>query len=161
MAAFPAIHIPKLQKSNLLEPNVVDIKSLAKNLNSISCFYPGFKEWLYFTFQPGISTGQRKVLIFGNQDFTAGYSLLKLDTTETKICTFFILPEYRGHGIGHDFLSQTVKYCRDRSDMPIRISVSEEKKTSLDPLLLQNKFKIKSIKREVYRKNRKEFFYET
>lgn len=131
-------------------------KKIAASLSDVSAFYPEFKSWLYFTFRAGMFVGERKVLVAHSDGNIAGLSLLKNSISEKKICTFYVLPEYRYEGIGRSLMHKSMQTL-GHSD--IGISVSEERNDELSPLLRSCGFSLDSVLSGHYRSEKSEFFY--
>ncbi|HEC1609922.1 GNAT family N-acetyltransferase [Pseudomonas aeruginosa] len=131
-------------------------KEIAASLADVGSLYPGFKSWLYFTFRAGMNKNQRKIIIAHRNGIIAGLSLLKKTTEEKKICTFYVLPEYRGYGLGGELMNESVRHL-DHKD--IGITVSEERHNELSPLLISSGFTLESIKPGHYRNGKDEIFY--
>lgn len=131
-------------------------KKIAASLSDVGSYYPEFKSWLYFTFRAGIFVGERKILVAHSDGDIAGLALLKNSSSEKKICTFYVLPEYREDGIGRSLMHEAMQTL-GHSD--IGISVSEERNSELSPLLRSCGFSLTSVMPGHYRSEKSEFFY--
>nr|WP_237617462.1 GNAT family N-acetyltransferase [Pseudomonas putida] len=99
---------------------------------------------------------QRKIIVAHQNGEVAGLSLLKNTVEEKKICTFYVLPEFRGYGLGGDLMSKSLQIL-DRNG--IEITVSEERHEELSPLLSSSGFTLVSVKSDYYRNGKDEIFY--
>lgn len=131
-------------------------KEIAASLADVGSLYPGFKNWLYFTFRAGLINNQRKIIVAHQNGEVAGISLLKKTIEEKKICTFYVLPEFRGYGLGCDLMSESLRIL-DHSD--IGITVSEERHGELSPLLSASGFTLMKVNPDYYRNGKDEIFY--
>ncbi|NBA84044.1 GNAT family N-acetyltransferase [Pseudomonas putida] len=139
----------------IIESNL-PVKEIAVSLADVGLLYPGFKNWLYFTFRAGMINNQRKIIVAHQNGEVAGLSLLKNTVEEKKICTFYVLPEFRGYGLGGDLMSKSLQIL-DRNG--IEITVSEERHEELSPLLSSSGFTLVSVKSDYYRNGKDEIFY--
>lgn len=134
----------------------LDAEFLLDKFQSISDLYPNFEGWLRFKFLGNIKSGSRKLLVAYKGNEIVGYSLLKQDSIESKICTFYIPEMYRGQGIGSALLGESLDTLKSKDTF---ITVSQERQEELAPLLVSNGFRIHSIVDEAYRNNAKEYFW--
>lgn len=132
------------------------IKEIAASLADVGSLYPEFKSWLYFTFRAGMINNQRKIIVAHHDGQVAGLSLLKKNTEEKKICTFYVRPEFRGYGLGTDLMSESLGVLGHND---IGITVSEERHDELYPLLSASGFTLVSVKSDHYRNGKDEMFY--
>jgi len=134
----------------------VSFSLLADALSDVSPHYPNFKEWLYFTFRKEMLQGLRTIVIARQQGVCAGLSLLKNAPSEKKICTFYVLPSYRGIGVGTQLMDFSTSYL---GNADINITVSEERNPDLYPLLRKKGFSLESHVKGFYREDVDEYFY--
>jgi len=126
-------------------------------LDDISHLYPNFNSWLRFKFQQSnIDRGLRKILVATTSQGVVGVALLKKQNGEKKICTFFVSPSYRGLGIGSKLMHLSFAWLETEKPM---ITVSEERKESLDPILKKFNFCLSKTLLGYYRDNKLEYFY--
>ena len=151
-------------KTNVLtKPSVVFVflesyerKSLFRALHDVSHLYPGFEGWLTFKFLRDLPKGRRKLLVAHNGDAVIGWSLLKQDAEESKICTFYIAEECRGLGIGQELMNKSVQALDSRETF---ITVSDERLEELSPLLKSKGFTLSSSVPNMYRKGSTEHIW--
>jgi GNAT superfamily N-acetyltransferase len=129
-----------------------------KTLSAVAVNYPEFDSWLNFTFLRGMPSGERTVLVAHCDGILSGISLLKNTKAEKKICTFFILPEFRGQGVGSDLMSKSLNYLGDDR---INITVPEPRLGELKGLLDSSGFELVSEKFGFYLPDRFEFYFST
>lgn len=139
-----------------LQPEELRFQVIAKSLSSVACYYPNFKNWLYFTFRKEMIEGKRSIIIARNGNSLAGLSLLKHSSSEKKICTFYITPDFRDAGIGHQLLNQSISYLGEED---IKITVAQERNSELYPLLKSKGFSLEKKIGGYYRNNIDEYFY--
>ena len=75
-----------------------------KMTQSIGNTYPKYKDWYYNTFIEDLKKGNRAYIIATHHMILTGCCLMKNTPNEKKICTFFVKPEYRRHGIGTEMM---------------------------------------------------------
>lgn len=101
-----AISIEILQQT---QPCVV------QQLNDIGSFmepvfsqaYPGFMDWYMSKAMPGFLNSERSILVARHNKRVVGISILKIGGRRLhggKICSFYIAPEARGWGLGHELM---------------------------------------------------------
>ncbi len=140
----------------VVEDSRVNYLKISKALFEIGHLYPNFKNWLYFTFRPGVIIGDRKILIAHCDGNLSAISLLKNTQEEKKICTFYVLPDYRFKGLSSTLMDKSLS---ELSGGEISITVSEERNCDLERILLANEFTLSEEHTGIYRHNKTEFFY--
>lgn len=153
------MHILKINSTAKLSHTshtCANFKTVASQLKDVAPLYPHFKSWLYFTFKPGFERGLRSIISARIDGRLAGLALLKNDAIEKKICTFFVLPEFREQGIGSKLMKESLAFLDSSETF---ISVSEERDSELFPLLSSNGFRCSSRITGYYRKDKYESFY--
>ena len=139
-----------------LESKDIKFSGIAKSLSTVGGYYPNFKSWLYFTFRKEMIEGKRSIIIAHDGNSLAGLSLLKYTIDEKKICTFYVLPPFRGNGVGDMLMDESTSYLGDKD---IKITVAEEHNQELYPLLKSKGFSIENKVSGYYRDNVDEYFY--
>lgn len=126
-------------------------------LDDIKHLYPNFDNWLKFKFQQSnLERGLRKILVARVSGCIAGVALLKKQNQEKKICTFYVFPSFRGQGIGSQLMSHSLYWLETNKP---RITVSEERKESLEPILRKFNFSHEKTLLGYYRDGKLEYFY--
>lgn len=134
----------------------LEAEFLLDKFQSISDLYPNFEGWLRFRFLGNIKSGSRKLLVAYKGNEIVGYSLLKQDSLESKICTFYIPEMYRGQGIGSALMEESLDTLKSKDTF---ITVSQERQDELAPLLVAKGFSVHSEVNEMYRHNSKEYIW--
>lgn len=141
----------------IMSHNLETLKFLGQDIETLAYLYPDIKSWYWSIFAKGFEGHEREVLIAReNSGQLAGFSLLKNTFFEKKICTFYILPEFRESGLGRKLLPLAIDVIGGKD---IGITVSDPVDKSLKPLLLSNGFEFESIESGLYLPQHKEIFY--
>jgi len=133
-----------------------DVSKINHALFDVSKLYPDFQSWYRNKFIPSFHVGERSILVAHNGSELCGVSLLKKTIEEDKICTFYILPEFRGEKLGETLLDRSLEYF---SGPDVVISVSKERVEELFPVLHSRGFQLESCIDDLYRQGNKEHFY--
>lgn len=133
------------------------LKYLNQDIETLSHLYPEIKLWYWNVFAKGFFRGEREIL-FAKDSLgkLAGFSLLKNSDYEKKICTFYILPEFRESNLGKKLLPIAIDLVGSKE---VGITVSEVVSSTLTPLLSSYDFEIEKIEKNLYIAESKEFFY--
>lgn len=103
-----------LKASNYLETNhklFSDIVAKSYNVTDHICKdYPQYFNWYWKKTVPAIFKGTRDILMATVNEKVAGVIFLKKERGEKKICTLFVLEEYRRQGIATALLEEAFKY---------------------------------------------------
>ncbi|MEK2401515.1 hypothetical protein WOC18_24735, partial [Vibrio parahaemolyticus] len=86
----------------------------------------------------------------------SGISLLKKSLEENKICTFYIMPKFKGRELGSKLLEKSLNYFDDNE---VLISVSNERLSELYPTLSSKGFVLDSCVEHMYRNENIEHFF--
>lgn len=149
-----ALTVPDHEVTYEFIDSIDEVKDI---LDDIKHLYPNFDSWLKFRFQKGnLERGLRKILVARTAGCIAGVALLKKQNKERKICTFYVSPLFRSQGIGSQLMIQALNWLGTNKPL---ITVSEERKESLEPILIKFKFSLTKILSGCYRKNKFEYFY--
>lgn len=150
--------------TNALRENVVEYRllqnfdfiELNRLLNPVAPMYPNFDAWLNFKFRRNLALGQRQIALANYGCQLAGVALLKNDGIERKICTFYIAPNFRNMGVGSKLMDLAIETLNSSSSF---ITVSDERKNELAPLLSSRGFKCINSVHGLYRSGSFEHFY--
>ena len=90
-----------------------ELKHLILEFYEITFFlndsYPGYKDW--FSKQIiGCFKNERTILYTKDNDKISGVIFLKKDNNESKICTLYVLPEYRKNDIATKLIEASFEY---------------------------------------------------
>ncbi len=133
------------------------IEAVKDILNDIKDLYPNFENWLMFKFQKSnIELGLRNIIVARTPAGVVGVALLKKQQEERKICTFFVSPSYRKKGIGSQLMELSLDWLETKKPL---ITVSEERKPFLEPLLRKFNFCQSKALLGFYREDKFEYFY--
>lgn len=135
-----------------------DINKINVALKEVAPLYPDFENWFNNKFLPSFYMGKREILYVHKNDKLCGISLLKKTKEENKICTFYILSEARGRGLGNDLLDKSLEYLGREETV---ISVSNERITELYPMLSSKGFILDHCIEHLYRHENIEHFFKT
>lgn len=72
--------------------------------------YPKYFEWYWTKEIPRVFNGTGEIVICIINNNVAGVACLKKDDIESKICTLFVVEEYRGKHVATKLLEQAFKY---------------------------------------------------
>lgn len=133
-----------------------NFKALSHFLNAVSPMYPDFSIWWNFTFRRGLSSGQRKIVLAHYGDQIVGVALLKKNMHESKICTFYIAPDFREMGVGGELMDLALETLDSNNTF---ITVSDERQRQLAPLLSSRGFILVNSVDGLYRSKSSEHFY--
>ncbi|MGI1793983.1 GNAT family N-acetyltransferase [Acinetobacter variabilis] len=149
--------LDKIFKYEIMSNDFEALKFLRQDVEALSYLYPEIKKWYWNVFANGFLKAERKILLAKESSGQlAGFSLLKNDLFEKKICTFYILPEYRESGLGRKLLPIAISMVGEKN---VGITVSESVDASLNPLLSLNGFEIERIEPDLYLPKTKEIIY--
>lgn len=84
--------------------------------------YPSFDNWLFQKVVPGISTGERTVVIEYRSSTPVGLLIVKHTAEERKLCTLRIRPHFENKGLGLKLFETAFELLE--TDRPL-LSVSE------------------------------------
>lgn len=144
-------------KCEVMSHDFNTLKFLSQDIEALTYLYPEIKKWYWNVFATGFAGDEREIVLAkDNSGQLAGFSLLKNSYFEKKICTFYILPEFRESGLGKKLLPLAIELVGEKN---VGITVSESANSSLNPLLSSNDFVIENIETGLYLPNQKEFIY--
>jgi hypothetical protein len=92
-----------LNRASLLaSPDLLDVffRLVREDVQFLRGTYPGFDKWLTNKVIPGISKGERTVLIEERDSRPVGLLIVKHTSNERKLCTLRVRPEYEYRGMG-------------------------------------------------------------
>lgn len=150
-------HLDKFFMCEIMPHSKDTLNYLIQDIEALEYLYPNIKSWYKNIFAQGLKNNEREVIFVREKSGAfAGFSLLKNTFDEKKICTFFILPEFRESGIGKKMLPIAMDLIGGKN---VGITVSESVNSSLEPLLLKNSFTLDSEESGLYLPNSKELLY--
>lgn len=134
----------------------VNFKKLRLFLSDVADSYPNFYGWLNFKFLRNLASGQRKIALAHNGNNILGVALLKSDNFESKICTFYVDPAFRGMNIGGKLMDLSISTLDNPDTF---ITVCDERKSELTPLLSSRGFTLEKSVDGLYYSHSSEHFY--
>lgn len=131
-----------------------EIYLLTKHLNEI---YPGYKDWFYNKQIKGCLELNRNIIfIINNEDNIIGISSLKKINNEKKICTLYVLEEYRNKGIKKLLLEKSFEYLE--TDKPL-ITINEDNLDKFKNTIEEYNWELVEIIDGIYKKSSREFCF--
>ena len=93
--------------------DALELKKLIIEFYEITYFlhesYPGYKDW-FSKHIIGCFKNERTILYTKDNDKISGLIFLKKDSEESKICTIYVLPEYRNMNIATKLIEASFEY---------------------------------------------------
>ena len=133
---------------------VNEIYKMTEHLNDT---YPGYREWFFDKQLKGCNTPYRNILFARNDEGRiVAMSCLKKDDDEKKICTLFIEPEYRNHGLGSLLFEEAMKYLGTTKPLA---TFSEDKLPMLAKIIEKYDWELTEIVDGIYNKGVRELCY--
>lgn len=149
--------LDKFFKYEVISNDFEALHFLRQDMESLSYLYPNIEQWYWKVFANGFLQDQRKIILAKESSGDlAGFCLLKNDSFEKKICTFYICPEYRESGLGRKLLPIAVSTLGEKN---IIITVSDSVNPSLNPLLSHNGFEVEKVESGLYLPKNNEIIY--
>ena len=93
--------------------NINELKNLILEFYEMTFFlnktYPGYRDWFSKQIR-GCFNNERAILYTRDKDLITGLIFLKKTKEESKICTIYVLPEYKDHGIATMLIEESFKF---------------------------------------------------
>jgi len=118
--------------------------------------YPGFFNWYFRKFVPGLRDGSRKIIVSYVEGEIGGVALIKNDGVEKKICGVRVNGKYRKMGIGVRLFRECLEVLNTTKPM---VTVSSERLSSFSKILKYYDFKLEQINKGYYRENSNEYVF--
>lgn len=119
--------------------------------------YPKYFEWYWSKNIPRVFNGTGEIVVCIIDDNIAGIASLKKINTEKKICTFFVVKEYRGHHVATKMLEYIFEYLGTSKPL---ITITDYKVLSFVPIIKKYNWKLTQITSKGYYNNAScEFVY--
>lgn len=119
--------------------------------------YPKYFEWYWSKDLPRVFNGTGEIVICTIDDNIAGIASLKKINTEKKICTFFVVKEYRGQHVATKMLEYIFEYLGTSKPL---IAITGYKVLSFVPIIKKYNWKLTQITSKGYYNNAScEFVY--
>lgn len=131
-----------------------EIYELTIHLNDT---YPGYKEWFYNKQIKGCLTPYRNIFFIKNEeDKIIALSCLKKDDEEKKICTLFVLDEYRKQGLGSLLLEESIKFLETTKPL---VTFAEDKLFMFEKIVTKYNWELTEIVDGIYNDEIREFCF--
>ena len=119
--------------------------------------YPKYFEWYWSKNFPRVFNGTGEIVVCTIDDNIAGIASLKKINTEKKICTFFVVKEYRGQHVATKMLEYIFEYLGTSKPL---IAITGYKVLSFVPIIKKYNWKLTQITSKGYYNNAScEFVY--
>ncbi len=119
--------------------------------------YPKHFEWYWTKEIPRVFNSTGEVVICTINNNVAGVAFLKKDNTESKICTFLVVEEYRGKHVATNMLEQAFRYLGTTKPL---ITIADYKIEMFKNIIRKYDWKLTQIMSEGYYNNTsREFVY--
>ena len=119
--------------------------------------YPGYKEWFFEKQVNGCYTSNRNIIfIRANTDEIVGFSCLKKDEEEKKICTLYVDSKYRNHGVGSLLFEESMKYLETTKTLD---TFTEDKLPIFEKIIEKYDWQLTEIVDGIYNKGVRELCY--
>ena len=109
--------------------------------------YPKYFEWYWSKDLPRVFNGTGEIVICTIDDNIAGIASLKKINTEKKICTFFVVKEYRGQHVATKMLEYIFEYLGTSKPL---IVITDYKVLSFVPIIKKYNWKLTQITSKGY-----------
>jgi len=118
-------------------------------------YYPDFDKWYYNKVIPGLINSDRQILLNVIDEKLAGISIIK-NSSEKKISNIKVTENFKGQKIGYKLFQRSFEALD--TDKPL-CTVSEEKLPEFKNIFKYYGFKLTSVNEGLYRKGKKEYFF--
>lgn len=113
--------------------------------------------WYWKKVVPDIIRGTRNIFLAIIDDDIAGCAILKGEETEKKICTLFVLDEYRNNGIATALLEESFKFLGTTTPL---ITIPEYKVSMFVPIIRKYDWRrTQIIEKGFYSNHSREFVF--
>lgn len=132
---------------------------LSEKLSFMSEDYPDFLQWIEDKVYPDVVMKKGREIILGVDCVAGVYTLaniaiLKDKEGEKKICTFYVMPDYRGQQHGSTLLIKCMQYLQTQKPT---ITVSGKRIDAFKGIIKKFNFSITKEYYELYKKNETEY----
>lgn len=146
--------------SSLIDNHQVFCKFAQDAYSATDCLcqdYPKYFEWYWSKNFPRVFNGTGEIVVCIIDDNIAGIASLKKINTEKKICTFFVVKEYRGQHVATKMLEYIFEYLGTSKPL---ITITDYKVLSFVPIIKKYNWKLTQITSKGYYNNAScEFVY--
>lgn len=146
--------------SSLIDNHQLFCKFAQEAYSATNClrqYYPKYFEWYWSKNIPRVFNGTGEIVVCIIDDNIAGIASLKKINTEKKICTFFVVKEYRGQHVATKMLEYIFEYLGTSKPL---ITITDYKVLSFVPIIKKYNWKLTQITSKGYYNNAScEFVY--
>ena len=146
--------------SSLIDNHQLFCKFAQEAYSATNClrqYYPKYFEWYWSKNIPRVFNGTGEIVVCIIDDNIAGIASLKKINTEKKICTFFVVKEYRGQHVATKMLEYIFEYLGTSKPF---ITITDYKVLSFVPIIKKYNWKLTQITSKGYYNNAScEFVY--
>lgn len=122
-----------------------EVYSITEHLNET---YPAYRDWFFEKQVKGCYTPNRNILFIKNDDGEIiALSCLKKDEEEKKICTLFVNPNYRKHGIGSLLFEESMKFLETTKPL---VTFTEDKLAMFEKIVSKYNWELTEIVDGIY-----------
>jgi hypothetical protein len=132
------------------------LSEVLAHVRELKDFYPHFDLWLTDQVLPGLSNGDRSILVEHRNGVLAGLAILKDDGLEKKLCCLRVLPGFQDTGLGYRMFEKAFDQLGTRSPL---LSVAEERLPTFKRLFDHFGFELAETHHGLYRAGRIEFAF--
>lgn len=132
------------------------LSEVLSHVRDLKDLYPHFDVWLTDQVLPGLSSGDRSILVEHRSGVLAGLAILKDDGFEKKLCCLRVLPGFQDTGLGYRMFEKAFDQLETRSPL---LSVAEERLPVFTRLFDHFGFELAETHRDLYREGRTEFAF--
>jgi ribosomal protein S18 acetylase RimI-like enzyme len=133
---------------------LAEVNSHVQHLNK---FYPQFEQWMALRVMPGITAGERSILVEYRAGLLAGIAIVKDDGIEKKLCCLRVLPEFRDtRGLGVRLFDKAFDVLEEHAPL---LSVTEERLSSFERIFRYFGFEIGEKYQDLYRIGKAEYSF--
>ncbi len=136
---------------------------LAKKIYGITEFickdYPKYKEWYFYKQLPRIFTPNGEILFVRSEkdaNTIIAMACLKKTETEKKICTLYVLDEYRGHHLGTRIIEESMKFLETTKPL---ITLADYKLPMFQSIIKKYGWELTDVITGLYNDKTKELCY--
>lgn len=125
-------------------------------LQLMSTDYPDIANWYLNKVMPGLRYRTRKIIQVHQNNELVAIGIGKKTSSEAKICTVRVSPEYVGRGFGRKIFDNLIEWLE--VDHPF-ITVGESKLPCFEKIFSDYGFRLTSVRNGLYVPNRVELFF--
>lgn len=133
------------------------LSDVLSNLSSLRDYYPEFDRWVETKVVPGLSAGERSLLLEYRQGEVAGFAILKNDGVEKKLCCLRVMEGFQNSaGLGIRLFERAFEELN--TERPL-LSVAEERLPVFQRIFNHFGFELSQEYRSKYRIGKVEYAF--